>query len=40
MFLKTSYFDRFNDVDINDLAGYEERTRELYMSWAPTYITM
>ena len=31
MFLETSYFDRINDVDINNLAGYEERTRVLYM---------
>ena len=30
MFLKTSYFDRINDVDINNLAGYEERTRVHY----------
>ena len=28
MFLETS---EFNDVNINNLAGYEERTRILYM---------
>ena len=33
MFLETSYFDKFNNVDINDLAGYKERTRVLYMIW-------
>ena len=31
MFLVTSYFLEFNDVDIDNLAGYEERTRVLYM---------
>ena len=31
MFLETSYFYRIYDVDINNLAGYEERTRVLYM---------
>ena len=31
MFLETSYFERIYDVDINNLAGYEERTRVLYM---------
>ena len=31
MFLETSYFDNIYDVDINNLAGYEERTRVLYM---------
>ena len=31
MFLETSYFDRIYDVDIYNLAGYEERTRVLYM---------
>ena len=31
MFLETSYFDRIYDVGINDLDGYKERTRVLYM---------
>ena len=31
MFLETSYFDEFNDVDFKNLAGYEERTRVHYM---------
>ena len=31
MFLETSYFDKFNNVDINNLAGYEELTRVFYV---------
>ena len=31
MSFKTIYFDKFNNIDINDLAGYEERTRVLNM---------
>ena len=34
-FLVTSYFIEFNDVDIDNLAGYEERTRVLYMIRSP-----
>ena len=31
MFLKTSYFDKTIDVDINNLAVYEEKTVVIYM---------
>ena len=31
MFLETSYFDRIYDVDIDNLASYEERTCVSYI---------